>query len=77
MARSLAIVVGLLNATWYRPSIIKMHHLIAIKCPLCLGFFAIHHRLIVLLCLCDDSALSLCPQPHNVGSNGGEVICLR
>lgn len=34
------------------------------------GFFTIYHRLIVLVHLCDDSALSLRPQPHNVGSNG-------
>lgn len=40
-------------------------------------FPPIHQRLIVLVHLCDDSALSPCPQPHNVGSNGGEVICLR
>lgn len=30
--------VGFVNGTWYHPSIIKMHRLIAIKRPLCLGF---------------------------------------
>lgn len=35
---TLTIIVGLLNATWYQPSIIKMQRLIDIKDSLCLGF---------------------------------------
>lgn len=39
------------------------------------GFLTIHHQLIV--CLCDDSALSVCPPASHYGLQQGQVICLR